>query len=454
MSSWDTIKENLKIIKTDFDKAYKCLNKTKLPSARTQIKHLQTLISCHNSTIGIIRPIKNSLTGDNETYILQLVQSFKTKLDVLFKRLEILAIIPNDLTSIIDVKFKETENTGENSSDSGSDTETESTSLLKTPQKSTDSTISKSSASPNIAVKTTPALTFELKNNNISIMSASNFLSTASKLLPDFDGKFENLQRFLDAIELVKLVTGEHEAIAVTLIKSKLIGTSRTIITTEATIEDIKRKLTTDIKGDSSQVVVTKLLNAKQNSKATSEYVTDIENLTKQLENAYISDGIPQTVAKKYSMETAVKSLIKNARSEKAKLLMQAATFTNMSEVITKFVDLSAESEDTVRINFVRNSNQNNYTHSAYRGRNRQNFYRGRGGRNNQNYSNRFNSNRNQNFSGNSNRNQNWNNQDYTHRNSNQRQSQTQNRNVRVIEANQGNESTPQSAQLGNIEIN
>jgi len=44
-----------------------------------------------------------------------------------------------------------------------------------------------------------------------------DFINTASKLIPVFDGKAENLTSFMDALEIIESIKGEHEQLAVSI---------------------------------------------------------------------------------------------------------------------------------------------------------------------------------------------------------------------------------------------
>jgi len=61
-------------------------------------------------------------------------------------------------------------------------------------------------------------------------------VNTASKLIPVFDGKAENLTSFIDALEIIESIKGEHEQLAVSIIKTKLKGVARNLIGKETTI--------------------------------------------------------------------------------------------------------------------------------------------------------------------------------------------------------------------------
>ena len=39
------------------------------------------------------------------------------------------------------------------------------------------------------------------------------FLNTASKLITEFDGKSENLRTFIDSLQLVEAIKGQHDSI-------------------------------------------------------------------------------------------------------------------------------------------------------------------------------------------------------------------------------------------------
>lgn len=391
----------IQILKDEFNKSFKCLNKKNVPSKTTQLKHLKIIISKHNYIIDEVIPTYETLQPEEKIHITSLVQTLRTRLTVVLSRLNVTCEIPTELLDYITSQIDE-------SSLSGQDFETASDS--DSSSKSKNSFLS--STQIDITSKMTPA----------------EFLNLASKLLPDFDGNPENLVKFLHALDLLESVKEEHELLAISLIKTKLSGVAQTIISNENTIAAIKTALTSKIKGESAQSASAKLLNAKQSSKSSNEFAKEIEKLTLKLQNAYLLDGLSPQVAQNYATQMAVKSISKNARSPEVKLLMKAGNFANINDVITKFIDLNNDTDNTVNINFVQNKSQR----GGYRGRGK----RGRGYAN-QNYNNRNNANPNQN---NASRN---NYQNYRNNNGSS--------NIRTMEASPENETGPQLAQLGNL---
>lgn len=258
-----------------------------------------------------------------------------------------------------------------------------------------------------------------------------DFINTATRLIPDFDGKPENLRSFLDALSLIETLKGSHETVAINLIKTKLKGNARNLIENEATIQDVIGKLKNSVKGESVEVLSAKILNIRQNSKSANSYCNEVETLTKALESAYISDGLSRTLAQQYSTQIAVKAMTRNCTIDRVKLIMEAGQYTNMNEAIGKFVSSCTEAtgQQNSILYFGNRSNRN------YRGnRGRQH---GRGGYRNNGNNNNHNNNGNRNRNGNSN--YRGNRRGYNNNNNNRQNNYAQNNNVRTTNAEQTN---------------
>ncbi|XP_037952485.1 homeobox protein 4-like [Teleopsis dalmanni] len=213
--------------------------------------------------------------------------------------------------------------------------------------------------------------------------SADQFISTASRLIPEYDGTASNLQSFLDGIEMVDELKGEHERLAVTLIKTKLKGTARQIITTENSILAIINALKTNIKGESVAVLTAKLMNLQQKNKTANQYTKEVEQLTKAIQGAYISDGIPPKIAIQYSTKASVDAMVKNCTLPEVRLIMKSGQFNNLNDAVQKFVESCTDATGrTDTVLFTQRQNTNNY-----RENNRVNGnFRGRGYYRNNNY--------------------------------------------------------------------
>lgn len=214
---------------------------------------------------------------------------------------------------------------------------------------------------------------FLVTNEPIMSQTPIEFLNTASRLVPEFDGKPENLRSFTDSLRLLDSLKGTHETVAVSLIKTKLKGHARNLVNEETTINQIINTLNKSVKGESVDVLSAKIQNVRQNNKSANAYCSEIESLTKSLEGAYISDGLPCELAAKYSTQVAVKAMSTNCNLEKVKLIMEAGKFDNMNEAVGKFISsctAATGQQNTVLYYGQRpNNNRNRRNDKRFRGR-------------------------------------------------------------------------------------
>ena len=76
---------------------------------------------------------------------------------------------------------------------------------------------------------------------------------------------------------------------------------------------------------------------SRQRNQNADSYSSEIEDLTKRLEYAYISDGLPIKVESTFA--TAVKAVVKNATNEMVTLIMESGNFSTRNGVMAKFVN-------------------------------------------------------------------------------------------------------------------
>lgn len=175
--------------------------------------------------------------------------------------------------------------------------------------------------------------------------SMIEFISIAVNILPqEFNGQHQNLQTFIDCLDLLKIITIEaHEQIAVTLIKSRLTNYTRHWVTNENSIDQIIETLKQRVSHESSKLVRALLKNSRQDKKTAVEYCNEIEKLTRRLEFAFTAEKVPIKVAQRLSIEFAVESLTENANNINVCMLLKAGNFTNLNDLFEKFITLSTE---------------------------------------------------------------------------------------------------------------
>lgn len=412
---WERIVFKARLIKEEFLKSYKCLNINRDTKDETVNKHVKNLVERLEQIRALLNDIYPRLTTAHKSAAESFFTDTRDKLISVTQKRGIKLEIPTSLTEPITF----------------------------TPPVDIDTDINikpKPPVDTKININPNPAVDI----NNIINMPQTNveFLNTASKLLPDFDGKPENLQSFIDALTLVESIKDTHESLAINLVKTKLKGTSRNLITTETTLSEIISKLRSTVKGESVDVITAKLMNIRQSGKNANSYVNEVDDLAKKLETAYISDGLPNETASKYATRSAVTAIIKNASNERVKLIMESGTFSSMNDVKTKFISSCTDviGQPNSVLAFVPNQRRNYNNNSGHNYRN----YRPNHNRhydNNANSFNRNNGNPNPNYDRNSyssrNRNSNGRN-NYNNRKSNYNQNNNgRTANVRCINNNE-----------------
>ena len=268
-------------------------------------------------------------------------------------------------------------------------------------------------------------------------MDEDEFVNRATRKLGDFDGSAKNLQSFLDGIALIERSAANFQEAAVLVIKSKLKGNCRRLISNENTVAAVVATLTNRIQMDSAQVITAKIKNLKQSGKNAQTYMSDLEKLTEELENVHLSKNIPPDTARSLALETAIESVKTNSTSKDVKQAMITGNIDSMNKLVTTFVSVTNELPQSSSVNYYRRRG-NNYNFSYNTGRGRANRFHYSG-----NWNNRGRGNRNQ---GNNRNFQNVNRNNNQNRNVPNRNNNNNNRNARYA---QGNAENPQQANLG-----
>lgn len=287
-------------------------------------------------------------------------------------------------------------------------------------------------------------------NDNMAPPTKAEFIATYSKILLPFDGKFEELQGFLDSVDLLKQCADGNETTAVGMIKAKLSKRARTCITdADNTIDRVVDRLKNTIKAESSDAIIAKLKNVKQQNKSANNYASEIEKLGDSLKASYISENMSPESAENQATKRVVETIKQNCTNEKVQNVLLAGKFDSISEAVAKFIDATNETSNTASVKFFHNSRRGNHrsnsnnadTNRNFRNNGNSNGYRGNN-RNNSNGYNRFNNNSGRNNRGRNNR---GGGRGY-HNNNNY-----DNREVRYVETAQGNPTGPQQARLGEL---
>lgn len=253
---WELVRKVIETEKENFKRAYKCINKNTYIRTETVRKHLGVVISSLENIRNLVNTYKERFTDEHREQSFAAYWSLRDQLVRILSKYNIEQKIPHSIREslAIDINI-----------------------LIPSPDPRRIIPIREedidSDCSDNEKEVTMTQTTVE-------------FLNMASRLIPDFDGKPENMRSFLDALSLVNSLKDSHEALAVSLIRTKLKGNARNLIDGETTITDIMNTLKRRIKGESVEVISAKMLNIKQNNKSANTYCGEIESLSKSLESA------------------------------------------------------------------------------------------------------------------------------------------------------------------------
>lgn len=389
---WETIISSIEPLEIKFKQSYKCLNQNRPIQSETLNKHITILIESFNNIREILNRQYDRYSTQHKEQADKIFFKLRDKLLKIFHKHNIHIKVPLTLSCEVDKKIIESDDSEQE--DFEEDKEIQPTTMTR---------------------------------------SEDEVIDKTTKIVPTFDGNVDELQSFLDALTIVEKIKDTHEEIAIGVIKTKLKGQARNLITNEDSIVAIRSKLESNIQGESSEVLCSKLMNIKQQSKSATSYAEEIQQITKKLFGAYIREGYPYNISEKLIKQNVTKAISKNAANEEVKLIMKTGNFASLNEVVSKFIEASTEA-------ITANSSV---------------FYFKRPGSSRQNHENRFNNyrgngnswRRNNHFNG-SNNNNNFNNNNSWRRGNNHNRNQAHHsRNggrVRMTQGVSGNEIPPQ----------
>nr|pir hypothetical protein 3 - fruit fly (Drosophila melanogaster) retrotransposon mgd1 [Drosophila melanogaster] len=373
---WQEIQNELKEIKTTFDKSYKCMTPNREVQQDTLNKHAQILVRCFNGARQLIYRERKRLTKNHLSQAVKFLNRFRENLLNVKYRHNLNITIPTILSTPIVAEIGEDiESVGE----SEIEIKEEDLHDLAIPAVITLPELLEeelSDSNTGIRIQETDKMTD-------SAATAREYVRQISSTIPEFDGKKLNLNRFLTALRLIDLTKGDQEMLAVEVIKTKILGPLSHKVENEKTIIGIINLLKASVKGESPDVIKAKMLSTQQRGKTAAQYTTEIENLRGLLEAAYIDDGLDSNNADKFATKEAISAMTKNCGHDKLKTILEAGNFNTMNSVIEKYIHCSTEMTGNSNSVLFYN-NRGHYRGNNYRG-NYQNRGNGRGNYNSYN---------------------------------------------------------------------
>lgn len=204
--------------------------------------------------------------------------------------------------------------------------------------------------------------------------------SVGSIIKKTYSGDPSGLSAFIEAIELASELSQDGQIpTLIRFIKTKCDKIAKEAIDeinpAPTTVAQIVTALRNKIKVDNSKVVVGRLLALKADKTSVQNFQEKGEELAEKLRLAYISEGIPATVAKTMVIDKTVEMCRSSAKTQLIKSVLASTKFDEPKEVLAKFVvEISSENREVKEAQVLKFSNNRG------RGRGNRNFnYNSRG---------------------------------------------------------------------------
>lgn len=413
MATWVVIEAELLGHVTEFNRLYKCLNKSKLPKGNIVQEHVENLITSYNGVVATFSQHSNRLTEGHVEVFINHFNSIRDKLVILFNRLRINILVPLQITEYIDSKTQD----------------------------------------PNFDDSIVQADDDDMPQDPESFTRLCGSILNVKYL-----GDPLGLNSFINTVEFLEILCKpENAEVLRRFIVQKLDGKALDAVPDidNKTLKQIKDALKGNIRPDSSDVIEGRIVALRQDHMTAQEFAKTAEELADALKRTYIIEGMTETKASDMTIKKTVELCRNNTRSTLVKSVLASTSFPDAKSVISKLlVESAADVKEKQVLAYrrfdARRSRGNGSGYAGYR-----NGFRGNNGNGQRNVNNYQGQSQNQRqndsrgrggYRGNGgNRNNNHNNNGgYRGRN---RGNDGGNASVRYME--QGNQQAPQSRPLG-----
>lgn len=212
----------------------------------------------------------------------------------------------------------------------------------------------------------------------------------------NYGGDPLQLEPFVNSIKLLQTIDAEktHLAMLKTFVISKLEGKALQIINKEDSLDTILATLQAKIKPDNSDVILGRMITLKLGNMTARNFAREAELLADAFHRSLILEGATLDMANKMTVKQTVKMCKNNAKSSHVKSVLDATTFREPKDVISKLITVQDEQDMERQVlsfhrhgNFRRGNNRfnnngnfrnNNNSNQNFR-QNNNNGYRGNG---------------------------------------------------------------------------
>lgn len=183
-----------------------------------------------------------------------------------------------------------------------------------------------------------------------------------------YDGNSDYLHSFIDSVEVLESITAcdDRETLRKFVI-SRLVGRARDAIKSYDTLEIIKSSLR-KISPTEPEFIESQMIALAYERISILRFVEKCVTLTEALKKSHISLGIPDKISESLSIDKAVKVCQLRTHTPSVRFLLEAATFTDIQAVFTKFLKGTNDFHENNSLHDLE-FNKERRKHSNYRNR-------------------------------------------------------------------------------------
>lgn len=222
----------------------------------------------------------------------------------------------------------------------------------------------------------------EIVNVKDSVKMETFDLKTALSLIPCMDGTEDKIKQLVNAVELYESMLDEDskKLLIRFVLKTRCSSSARLRLkenytTIDSFILDVKTHLLTK---KSDTALMTKLVNANQNSKSIECFGKELEELFVELTIAQAGDSTSAyDVLRPLNEKTAIKKFADGLRNRKLGTVIAARNYDSLKDAIRGALDEEdAVSEETYNINYIRSRGRPFQRRQEFRSNNYNRFNR------------------------------------------------------------------------------
>lgn len=197
------------------------------------------------------------------------------------------------------------------------------------------------------------------------------FLMLATQVInSNYTGDPSGLMSFLNSIELLENVATSQENILRLFILSKVEGRAlQAVSVSQNTIKEIKDSLKVNIRYDQSNLISAKIKALPYEKLSLLQFIDQCKTLALDYQRSLIDEGFTRSLANEETISKCLEICLTRARSNSTKLILHAASFNNIQDLLSKFLSSEIREKTNSKYSLTFNSHNNYKRNQNYNNR-------------------------------------------------------------------------------------